>query len=511
MPTVLFRCDASPQIGGGHVMRCLSLATALAATGWNILFAARSGSAATVPGLAKVACIDLDADDDAAELEASLAGRKIDLLVVDSYRLGAAYETACRAFAARILAIDDLADRAHDCDFLLDQTLGRAASDYAKLVSPDCRLLLGTDYALLRPAFAAARAASLEGRAHRKAARALVSFGASDPHGLAPRVAAALLAANADIVLDVVPDRAGRDECARLAERYTSRLQVHFAVEAIEQLMAAADIAVGAAGTMSWERCAMGLPSVVVVTADNQRLIARRLEASGAARHVSLANDAEVADLVATTCGLLGDPTGLAAMSQRAADICDGRGAKRTLLALPGPYPDRTGRMVRLRAFEMRDMQTVFDWQGLPGIRRWSRTPTAPSWSEHSSWVARAMAATDAHVAIVERAGESAGLLQLRPVAQPDAAADGIADVEVSILVPPPHQGFGVAGCALQLARVALPEMRLLAHISPANAGSRALFRAAGYIAVDAENHVSAPPYAAAAVGEILRSDANRQ
>lgn len=334
MPTALFRCDASPQIGGGHVMRCLSLATALAATGWNILFAARSGSAATVPGLAKVACIDLDAADDAAELEASLAGRKIDLLVVDSYRLGAVYETACRVFAARILAIDDLADRAHDCDFLLDQTLGRVAGDYAKLVPAACRLLLGTDYALLRPAFAAERAASLESRARRKARRVLVSFGAADPYGLAPYVAAALLAANADIVLDVVPDRAGRDECANLAERHAGRMQVHFAVEAMEKLMAAADIAVGAGGTMSWERCAMGLPSVVVVTADNQRLIAERVIAAGAAVGAGDWTTAQPAAIAEAVLALAVDEARRNAMAQAAARIVDADGALRAAQAM---------------------------------------------------------------------------------------------------------------------------------------------------------------------------------
>jgi UDP-2,4-diacetamido-2,4,6-trideoxy-beta-L-altropyranose hydrolase len=329
MPTALFRCDASPQIGGGHVMRCLSLATALAATGWNILFAACAGSAATVPGLARVTLVDLDAHDDPAELEAALGGRKIDLLVVDSYRLDAAYETACRSFAARVLAIDDLADRAHDCDFLLDQTLGRAPGDYAKRVPPACRLLLGTDYALLRPAFAKARAASLEARAHRKPRRVLVSFGAADAHGLAPRVASALLAANADIALDVVPDRAGRDECARLAEKYPGRLQTHFAVEAMEELMAAADIAVGAAGTMSWERCAMGLPSVVVVTADNQRLIAERLIAAGAAVNAGDWTRARPDAIAQAVLALAADDARRHAMAQAAARIVDADGAMR--------------------------------------------------------------------------------------------------------------------------------------------------------------------------------------
>jgi UDP-2,4-diacetamido-2,4,6-trideoxy-beta-L-altropyranose hydrolase len=334
MPNVLFRCDASPQIGGGHAMRCLSLSTALAATGWTILFAAQSGSSAIVPGLAKVPCIDLDAADDPAELETALSGRTVDLLVVDSYRLGAAYESACRVFAARILAIDDLADRQHDCDFLLDQTLGRAAGDYAKLVPPACRVLLGTDYALLRPAFAAARIASLEGRARRKAHRVMVSFGAADPYSFAPRVAAALLAANADIVLDVVPDSAGRDECARLAGRYPGRMQVHFAVEAMEKLMATADIAVGAAGTMSWERCAMGLPSVVVVTADNQRLIAERLIAAGAAVGTGDWTHAQPDVIAHAVLALAADDAQRGAMVRAAARIVDAGGALRVAQAV---------------------------------------------------------------------------------------------------------------------------------------------------------------------------------
>jgi UDP-2,4-diacetamido-2,4,6-trideoxy-beta-L-altropyranose hydrolase len=334
MPTALFRCDAAPLIGGGHAMRCLSLATALEAVGWKILFASLAGSAQTVPGLARVERIDLRAGEDAGELQTALAGRGIDLLVVDSYRLGAAYETACRAFAACILAIDDLADRAHDCDFLLDQTLGRAPGDYAKLLPPGCRLLVGTDYALLRPAFAAARVASLEARKRREAKRVLVSFGASDPYGFAPRVAEALLAATKDLAIDVVPDGAGRDACAQLAEQHAGRLQVHFAVEAMERLMATADIAVGAAGTMSWERCAMGLPSVVVVTADNQRLIAERVIAAGAAVGAGDWTTAQPDAIAQAVLELAGDNARRNAMVQAAARIVDAGGALRVAQAV---------------------------------------------------------------------------------------------------------------------------------------------------------------------------------
>jgi UDP-2,4-diacetamido-2,4,6-trideoxy-beta-L-altropyranose hydrolase len=329
-PVALFRCDASSKIGGGHAMRCLTLAEALEGEGWHSIFAFRTGSAATVPALAWHDHIALAPEDgDAPDAAACAARGPVDLAVVDHYGLDAGFEARCRAFARRIAAIDDLADRPHDCDVLLDQTLGRVEADYAGKVPPACRLLLGCDYALLRPDFANTRTAALARRTGAPGRRVLLSFGASDPNGYAAAVADAIVRLDSALSVDVVADPAGHDACRAVAQAWPGRVTVHLRVADMHRLMAAADIAVGAGGTTSWERCALGLPSIVVITADNQRLIARRLAQAGAATVVGDWRNADAAAIARAAVDLAADGPRLAAMAAAAAALVDGKGARR--------------------------------------------------------------------------------------------------------------------------------------------------------------------------------------
>jgi len=130
----LIRCDASPLIGGGHVMRCLTLANALVEAGWRVRFACVEGSAEVVSALTKSGfnLIELADPLDAGEIAGKL-DRLFDVIVFDHYGIDASYERALRPLARTILVIDDLADRPHDCDVLVDQTFGRNAADYTEL------------------------------------------------------------------------------------------------------------------------------------------------------------------------------------------------------------------------------------------------------------------------------------------------------------------------------------------------------------------------------------------
>ena len=138
-PLAVFRCDGSAAIGGGHVRRCLTLAEALGEAGWARAFAVREETLAVIPGLTEavdqVAVLDGPIEDEPARV-AEAFGDAWDLLVVDHYRRDARFETACRPWTARIFVIDDLADRRHDADLVLDQTFGRKPTDYAAMVPP---------------------------------------------------------------------------------------------------------------------------------------------------------------------------------------------------------------------------------------------------------------------------------------------------------------------------------------------------------------------------------------
>lgn len=300
---VLFRADASATIGSGHVMRCVTLAEALAGRGVNVGFLCRNLSGNYTNWLisrgiqvyrleqpSQTLTLD-DVSDiyerwlavplsvEIAEVSSCLAGvPEIDWLVVDHYALDHRWERSMRRYAKRILAIDDLANRLHDCDLLLDQNFsGDQVNRYADLVPSGCPMLMGPSYALLRPEFIEWRN---EARVrHGSVSRIFLFMGGSDLTNVTSKVLRALGNSRfADLALsvDVVTGQSNphnpeiRALCAR-----DGRLRHMEQVSNIAELMAGADLAIGATGASTWERAALGLPTLAVSIAENQREIAR--------------------------------------------------------------------------------------------------------------------------------------------------------------------------------------------------------------------------------------------
>ncbi|RUO30006.1 UDP-2,4-diacetamido-2,4,6-trideoxy-beta-L-altropyranose hydrolase [Aliidiomarina sedimenti] len=364
---VVFRADASHQIGSGHVMRCLTLADALTQAGGDCQFICRNhkGHLAEFIRAKGYPCHLLHEDSEHAEmgvpstqhsttqhadwlkvtwqLDAVQTGCvldtvKPDWLVVDHYALDHGWEQALTPYYRKLMVIDDLADRPHHhADVLLDQTLGRKEDEYRSLVSPDTRLLVGADYALLRPEFAKWRAYSLKRREVPELKTILINLGGVDNDNVTGDLLDALTACKlpADCSIVVVMGasaphlQAVRDKAA-LMDLDTRVLS---GVSNMAELMAHADFAIGAAGSTSWERCCLGLPAVMVVLAQNQQLIANQLSQIGACEVMSAdtLNDElphVLHDLSETT---------LKSMSEHARAVCTGDGAThvaRTLVSL---------------------------------------------------------------------------------------------------------------------------------------------------------------------------------
>jgi UDP-2,4-diacetamido-2,4,6-trideoxy-beta-L-altropyranose hydrolase len=293
---VAIRADASARIGSGHVARSLALAHALRAHGAGVLFLTRAfanGGFETIraAGFDAVALPVRDGYE-ASWLGASLTDEIADVrrvlqplrplrgIVVDHYALDARWERAAREFTDRILAIDDLADRSHDCDFLLDANrLADGEAAYRTRVPEAARLLLGPRFALLRQEFTRAVPRARDGEVR----RVFVFFGGVDAPDVTTRALDALARpAWNDVTLDVAVG-AANPNAARLASRADARTRVHVATGAIAGLMERADLALGAGGTASWERAALGLPSLVVAIAPNQVELVRTIEKAGIA------------------------------------------------------------------------------------------------------------------------------------------------------------------------------------------------------------------------------------
>jgi len=479
-PAAVFRCDASSRLGSGHAARCLALADALRAAGWACAFASTPETCDTVPALARSGhrVIELaEATQEPAALKAAMP-QGCELLVVDHYGRDIAFETACRSWAERILVCDDLADRSHDCDFLLDPTFERVPYDYTSLVPGNCRLLLGPEFALLRVQFLAARAAALRRRTGRdRIERILVSLGGTDPLNVTSKVLRGIslsgIAAQVDVVLG---GKADPLEVARaLPASNASSITLHIAVDDMADLMSNADLAIGAAGTTSWERCALGLPSLMLVIARNQQQIARSLDGAGAA--ASLGRDESVSEeeLAAQLRAFAANPMRLAAMSKRAAAICDGRGTQRVLLALLRPIVSRRGDHVALRLASVADEAMILEWQRDPATRRHARNPAVPAPNEHRRWMAARLADPGCFITVIDCSGTPAGILRL------DRKTGAVNSHVISIFVAPGKHRRGLGACALSLARQLVPGAELIADILPENQASVKLFSAAGY------------------------------
>jgi len=330
---VAVRVDASTRIGTGHVMRCLTLASALRERGARVTFLtreARDGAAkaiaarrfpyVTLPAQSGFEDTWLGASEgfDASSSADALAGlAPLDWVIVDHYGLGAAWERVARAHAERLFVIDDLADRPHLCDVLLDTTWRPegARDRYAALVPPRARRLEGPAYALLRPEFNRAERRVRDGAVGRIA----VFFGGADPHDLTGRTLDALGGdpALAALEVDVVAG-AANPRAHALAERASETVHVHVDTPRIAEIFAGADLAVGAAGTASWERAWLGLPALVASVADNQRGVAAALAAAGAAVDLGWHEDLGVARIREALLRACADAPAIRAMSERA-------------------------------------------------------------------------------------------------------------------------------------------------------------------------------------------------
>jgi UDP-2,4-diacetamido-2,4,6-trideoxy-beta-L-altropyranose hydrolase len=341
-PRILFFADAGPDVGGGHVMRCLTLARALTDEGAECAFVE---SRAAVSILRRYGWPDqtLLAMSTAQSLPGLVdyAVRfdevfQPDVIVIDHYGAGAGEEERLRGQERRIVVIDDLGDRRHACDLLVDPGYARRREAYEGLIDEDCPALLGPAYALVRPAFAAARPRALMRRAKREPVRrALISLGLTDLGGITGRVVEALIPHLGDVRLDIVlgAGAASLDGLSALAGR-DRRLRLHLDTEEMASLTADADIGVGAGGSSVWERACLGLPSVTVILAENQAAMASELHEAGAALALD-AREARLEDaLEAAWSSLVEDADLRWGLSERAAELCDGRGAERVAAAV---------------------------------------------------------------------------------------------------------------------------------------------------------------------------------
>jgi UDP-2,4-diacetamido-2,4,6-trideoxy-beta-L-altropyranose hydrolase len=346
---VLIRADASHAIGSGHIARCLTLATVLRDSGAEVVFACRllpghllerldaqGWQIYRLPAVydEETAAQDIEAalpwQADIAALETQLgAAQAFDWIIVDHYGLDHQWQTAARQWASRIAAIDDLANRHHAVDLLLDQNFSGTASAYAPWIDADCRTLFGPHFAMIREAF---RREAIPINAQVR--RVLVNFGGFDAAGETWKAMQALVDF-AELEVDFIAGT-GNPEWERMRVLAEGRanwcLLTH--TEQFAELMAQADLFIGAGGGTSWERAALGLPTICIAVAGNQQPNAERLAEVGAHLYLGPREAVSVETLAYAIGSLLANQTLRASFAERSRQLVDGLGVQRVAAAL---------------------------------------------------------------------------------------------------------------------------------------------------------------------------------
>lgn len=346
---VVFRTDASIEIGTGHVMRCLTLADALTQQGHSCVFICRAhvghlGELIHSKGytLHLLPLTDLSAtatqelnwnahapwlgttwQQDADQTLALLKQQKVDWLVVDHYALDHQWERRIQAGFHRLMVMDDLADREHQCNLLLDQTFGRSAADYSSLVPDYCEMLCGSQYALLRPEFAELRPYSLQRRSKPELRQLLIAMGGVDKDNVTGEVLDVLrnsdLPADCNIIVVMGVTAPWLESIKQQAQTLPWHTDVKVGVSNMAELMANSDLAIGAAGATSWERCCLGLPSILITIADNQQTIAKNMRDADAAKWLTDLSNVHNFSSILNCMDII-------KLSHNASLVCDGLG-----------------------------------------------------------------------------------------------------------------------------------------------------------------------------------------
>ena len=467
----LIRADASLQIGSGHIMRCLTLAHKLRQHHHRVAFITRAHQghlADTIrqqgfdcillplpdhattsaqpqrqpepacnelppsppaPAIPHAAWLATSQAQDITDCAPHIRALAPDWIICDHYALAAAWQTAARALChSKIMVIDDLHDRAHDADLLLDQNHAHTAADYAPLVPPSCRILTGTRYALLRDEFAQHRTISLHQRATPPARQPetalphsqniLINLGGVDKDNHTLAVLQALsayvsgslkaLPIRATIIMGATAPHLASVQRYAATAPYPGQANAHNMAE----LMTQATWAIGAAGSTSWERCALGVPTLLLTIADNQRSIAAQLQRAGAALALE-ASQIHSPAFQATLTHLM-QPENQHRISQAAAQLCDAHGAARVAQHIAQLT---TAPQAQLRPATAADCHLIHTWRNHPSIRAMMFQPEPIPLPQHQAWFAAQLANPSFKMYVYTLGGTPQGYGSLKRIA----------------------------------------------------------------------------------------------
>jgi UDP-2,4-diacetamido-2,4,6-trideoxy-beta-L-altropyranose hydrolase len=401
-----------------------------------------------------------------------------DIVITDHYAIGFVWHLTIRkALSCKIVAIDDLVRR-HNADYIIDQTLGRSPKEY----SDKHIALAGTNYALLAPSFLQHRSLAIAKAHPSKIPKILIFMGGVDAPNATLKVLRSLVGkVKASYTVVMGPRSVHYHQVASWCAENDDVAHLDFA-EDFAGLMVRHDIAIGAPGSTSWERACLGLPSIVIPIAANQKTIAKQLVKYRAAISLTL-NDIEKKTVDASRTLL----ANWKEYHRANLELCDGRGAQRVVLSIMQQSAELKVYDFELTLACIADSKTVYDWQCHPDTRRYALDPSIPSWGAHLEWMKNKLASKDDYFYILKnRINEGAvGVIRLDWTSEDNYV--------ISVFMAPDQYGKGLASTALSLVDCIHPAVTLRATVLTGNTKSQILFEKAGYKRLAQDTFVREP------------------
>ena len=490
----VFRVDASVAMGTGHVMRCRTLAKTLKRTGADVKFITRAHPGHLGDRLARdgfavsllpqpqgseikegsyAAWLGVSQQDDAIQTIHALKNQACDWLIVDHYGLDQIWERQVRSHAHKLMVIDDLANRNHVCDLLLDQNYALAAEErYRPWVPAHCQMLIGPRYALLRPEYAQYRETIPPCRG--ELTRVLVFMGGGNNANITCKVLAALSADQlAHLEVDVVIG-ANFSHKRGITEQANARpnTHIHGPRSHLADLMSKADLAVGAGGATTWERLCVGLPSLVISINENQVPACKALASSGFIHYLGDAHDLDVAAIELALVNVLTEPTRLRDLAVSNQVLVDGQGASRVAEAL---IPTRPADLTIRPAYET-DALIYFVWANDPMVRSSANNSEPIDLVTHLQWFNGKLSDKNCFLYVLEANGLPIGQVRFDVHGE-----EATIDYSLDILV----RGRGWAKQLVKLGMDKLASRRSVffkASVKSGNIASAVVFASLGFI-----------------------------
>ena len=501
---IIIRVDASIHIGSGHVMRCLVLANSLRDQGHEVSFASRPQQGDLIEFVRGKGFVVTElvtpthwskpqnSSDYAGWLQVTWQedaesfiqeAPDVDLIIIDHYGINADWELlASNRLACKVFAIDDLL-RKHHADMILDQTLLRKPASYTE-VNANVVALTGCDFALLNPQFSARRLKAMKKSSPSLQVKILVSMGGIDQPNATLKTLKALseLIVNKPFITVLLSPNAPHYESVKqFCEKNTCWIRHITFVDDMAKLMLSHDVAIGAPGTTSWERACLGLPSIIVPLAENQKTISAQLVQASAAIKVSIN---EISTNLLTAYQTMMDNW----HNMRLANfsICDGLGIFRVTQCI-NQLASNTLNTVILRPATQSNIKQVYDWQLLPETRKYALTQDIPTWDGHQKWMkAKLVVVSDFFYMIQSPMHKhNVGVLRL------DKQVNGC--YVVSIFIDPGYFGRGYAKTALKFVDLLHPNITIQATVLAENTASQHLFTAANYTQTAPDTFIRSP------------------